>query len=145
MSTSRQCSWGDRMDLIGIENEAEFLPSGTLSDVLKEYLLDVNARWSGLDKEAHPVERLASIAAPTVEALRQVRNASDAGRRQEVARKAHHDLLGALGYSWKREAVATALNRSPPPHPDSDRFPGRGRFRTGRALGRRGATSGRAG
>ena len=103
------------MDLIGIENEAEFLPSGTLSDVLKEDLLDITARWSGLCKEAHPVERLASIAAPTVEALRQVRNASDAGRRQEVARKAHHDLLGALGYSWRREAVVTALNRSPPP------------------------------
>ena len=103
------------MDLIGIENEAEFLPSGTLSDVLKEYLLDINARWSGLGKEAHPVERLASIATPTVEALRQVRNASDTGRRQEITRKAHHALLEALGYSRKRESVVTALNRSPPP------------------------------
>lgn len=133
------------MDLIGIENEAEFLPSGTLSDVLKEYLLDINARWSGLDKESHPVERLASIAAPTVEALRQVRNAPDAERRQEIARKAHHALLSALGYLWRREAAITALNLSPPPPTNSTCFAGRGQFRTGRALGRRGADPGRTG
>ena len=107
------------MDLIGIENEAEFLPSGTLSDVLKEDLLDITARWSGFDKEAHPVERLASIAAPTVEALRQVRNASDANRRHEIARKAHHALLEALGYTWRREATVIARpgleSLAPPP------------------------------
>ena len=107
------------MDLIGIENEAEFLPSGTLSDVLKEDLLDITARWSGLDKEAHPVERLASIAAPTVEALRQVRNASDVDRRQEIARNAHHALLEALGYTWRREATVIARpgleSLAPPP------------------------------
>lgn len=107
------------MDLIGIENEAEFLPSGTLSDVLKEDLLDITARWSGFDKEAHPVERLASIAAPTVEALRQVRNASDADRRQEIARKAHHALLEGLGYTWCREATVIARpgleSLTPPP------------------------------
>ncbi len=98
------------MDLIGIENEAEFFPSGTLSDVLKEELQDITARWSGLEKDAHPVERLIRVASPTVEALRQVRNASDAGRREELGRDAHHALLGALGYQWKREAAATALN-----------------------------------
>lgn len=85
------------MDLIGIENEAEFFPSGTLSDVLKEELQDITARWSGLDRSAHPVERLSRVAAPTVEALRQVRNASDADRRRELVRDAHHALLGALG------------------------------------------------
>ncbi len=36
------------MDLIGIDNEAEFFPSGTLSDVLKEELQDITARWAGL-------------------------------------------------------------------------------------------------
>ena len=65
------------MDLIGIDNEAEFFPSGTLSDVLKEELQDITARWAGLDRTAHPVERLARVAGPTIEALRQVR--SEAG------------------------------------------------------------------
>src|SRR5690606_6531109 len=80
MSTSRQCWWGDGMDLIGIENEAEFFPSGTLSDVLKEELQDITSRWGSLDKAAHPVERLSRVAPPTIEALRQVRNASDQTR-----------------------------------------------------------------
>ena len=67
------------MDLIGIDNEAEFFPSGTLSDVLKEELQDITARWAGLDRTAHPVERLARVAGPTVEALRQVTALARAG------------------------------------------------------------------
>ena len=101
------------MDLIGIENEAEFFPSGTLSDVLKEELQDVTARWSGLEKAAHPVERLTRVATPTVEALRQTRNSSDRTRRLELVRDAHHALLTALGYAWKLEAVITALDAAP--------------------------------
>ncbi len=101
------------MDLIGIENEAEFFPSGTLSDVLKEELQDITARWAGLDKGFHPVERLARVATPTVEALRQVRNTSDRMRQVELIRDAHHALLSALGYAWKRETADTALQGSP--------------------------------
>ncbi|MCA1791344.1 MAG: hypothetical protein LC667_16280, partial [Thioalkalivibrio sp.] len=101
------------MDLIGIENEAEFFPSGTLSDVLKEELQDITARWSGLDKEAHPLGRLARVATPTIEALRQARNASDKGRREELIRNAHHALLDGLGYPWKREVAITALDGAP--------------------------------
>ncbi|MCE5972603.1 N-6 DNA methylase [Sinirhodobacter sp. WL0062] len=101
------------MDLIGIENEAEFFPSGTLSDVLKEELSDITARWAGLEKAAHPVERLSRVATSTVEALRQVRNSSDADRRAELVREAHHALLGALGYPWKRETAFTALEGAP--------------------------------
>jgi hypothetical protein len=52
MSMSKRYLWGERMDLIGIENEAEFFPSGTLSDVLKEELSDITARWAGLEKSA---------------------------------------------------------------------------------------------
>lgn len=84
------------MDLIGIENEAEFFPSGTLSDVLKDELQDITGRWSGLEKSAHPVERLSRVAGPTVESLRQVRNNSDAARRRELLRDAHHALVGSL-------------------------------------------------
>ncbi|MFC3084536.1 Eco57I restriction-modification methylase domain-containing protein [Tabrizicola soli] len=101
------------MDLIGIENEAEFFPSGTLSDVLKEELQDITARWAGLDRSAHPVERLARVAGPTVEALRQVRNSSDRSRRAELVRDAHHDVLTALGYVWRREGAYTALEGAP--------------------------------
>ncbi len=101
------------MDLIGIENEAEFFPSGTLSDVLKEELQDITARWAGLERAANPVERLARVASPTVEALRQVRNSSDQSRRAELVREAHHDVLVALGYRWRREGVYTALDGVP--------------------------------
>ncbi|WP_146683959.1 N-6 DNA methylase [Thioclava sediminum] len=100
------------MDLIGIENEAEFFPSGTLSDVLKEELQDITSRWAGLDKNAHPVDRLSRIAAPTIESLRQARNTSNASRRSEFVRDIHHALLHALGYSWKRDAVFTALDEA---------------------------------
>lgn len=101
------------MDLIGIDNEAEFFPSGTLSDVLKEELQDITARWAGLERTAHPVERLARVAGPTVEALRQVRNSSDPLRRAELVRDAHHAVLLALGYTWRREGAFTALDGAP--------------------------------
>ena len=101
------------MDLIGIDNEAEFFPSGTLSDVLKEELQDITARWAGLERAAHPVERLVRIAPITVELLRQVRNTSDPERRTDLVREAHHGVLEALGYSWKRDTAYTALDGAP--------------------------------
>ena len=101
------------MDLIGIENEAEFFPAGTLSDVLKEELQDITARWAGLGKDTHPVERLKRAGVPLVEALRQLRNTSERARQAELMRDIHHDLVGALGYAWKRDTAATALNEHP--------------------------------
>ena len=101
------------MDLIGIENEAEFFPSGTLSDVLKDELQDITSRWAGLEKGSNPVERLARAAAPTIEMLRQIRNTSDEKRQMELIRDSHHKLLSALGYDWKRETALTALIGSP--------------------------------
>ena len=101
------------MDLIGIENEAEFFPSGTLSDVLKEELQDITSRWSGLDKAAHPIERLSRIAAQTIDTLRQTRNTADQARQTELIREIHHALVSSLGYAWKTEFVSTALNENP--------------------------------
>ncbi|WP_168733250.1 Eco57I restriction-modification methylase domain-containing protein [Thalassobius vesicularis] len=101
------------MDLIGIENEAEFFPSGTLSDVLKEELSDITARWAGLEKSAHPIERLSRVATSSIEGLRQIRNSSDLERRTELTREMHHALLGALGYAWKRDAAFTAMEGAP--------------------------------
>ncbi|OYU76246.1 MAG: hypothetical protein CFE32_11050, partial [Alphaproteobacteria bacterium PA3] len=97
------------MELIGIENEAEFFPSGTLSDGLKEELQLNTALWAGLDRASHPVERLAQVASPTVEALRQVRNTPDRSRRAELVRDFQHAVVTALGYKWKREGAYTAL------------------------------------
>lgn len=110
---SKQCLWGEKMDLIGIENEAEFFPSGTLSDVLKDELQDITSRWAGLEKSTHPVERLAQVAAPIIESLSQFRHASDQKRQAELIRDTHHQVLSALGYTWKRETVLTALNGNP--------------------------------
>ena len=101
------------MDLIGIENEAEFFPSGTLSDVLKDELRDITSSWAGIAKGDHPVERLARVASPTIEALRQVRNTSDGARQVELIAEAHHALISALGYVWERDTVLTALPGSP--------------------------------
>ena len=101
------------MDLIGIENEAEFFPSGTLSDVLKEELQDITARWAGLERGVHPIERLGRVASPTVEALRQIRNSSDRSQRFELVRDAHHAVIAGLGYEWRREGAYTALDGAP--------------------------------
>ncbi len=101
------------MDLIGIENEAEFFPAGTLSDVLKEELQDITSRWSGLDKSAHPIERLSRISAQTIDALRQSRNTADRARQTEIMREVHHALVSSLGYTWKTEIVSTALSENP--------------------------------
>ncbi|MBX2831456.1 MAG: N-6 DNA methylase [Rhodospirillales bacterium] len=101
------------MDLIGIENEAEFFPSGTLSDVLKEELQDIISRWAGLDKNEHPIERLVRVAAAASETLRQIRNSSDKKRQVQQIRDVHQQILSSLGYIWSRDTVITALDGSP--------------------------------
>lgn len=101
------------MDLIGIENEAEFFPSGTLSDGLKEELQANTALWAGLDRANHPIERLVQVASATVEALRQARNTPDRSRRTELIQDFHHAVVTALGYKWKREGAYTALESAP--------------------------------
>jgi hypothetical protein len=101
------------MELIGIENEAEFFPSGTLSDGLKEELQVNTALWAGLDRANHPIERLAQVASTTVEALRQARNTPDRSRRAELIQDFHHAVVTALGYKWKREGAYTALEGAP--------------------------------
>ncbi len=98
------------MELIGIENEAEFFPSGTLSDVLKEELADITARWSGLDKKRHPVDRLQSVSGATLDAYRQIRASSEASKRIGFIQEARFRVLEALGYEWKRETMPAGLD-----------------------------------
>ena len=47
------------MDLIGIENEAEFFPAGALSGSLQDELRDITSRWSKAADGQDPVGRLA--------------------------------------------------------------------------------------
>nr|WP_321251702.1 N-6 DNA methylase [uncultured Ruegeria sp.] len=98
------------MELIGIENEAEFFPSGTLSDVLKEELADITARWSELDKKKHPVERLQGVTGTTLGAYRQIRASNEASKRFGLTQEARFKVLEALGYEWKREVVPAGLD-----------------------------------
>lgn len=101
------------MDLTGIENEAEFFPAGTLSDVLKDEIQDITTRWSDVPKSDHPIDRLGRAAEPYVASLRQIRNTSDKARQAELYRDMHHALLSALrvediaphGYAVQRATV----------------------------------------
>ena len=110
---SKRYFLGDAMDLIGIENEAEFFPSGTFSDVLKEELQDITSRWSELDKADNPIERLSRITTQTIDKLRKIRNVADKARQVDLIRETHHTLISSLGYTWKAEVVSTALNGGP--------------------------------
>lgn len=101
------------MELFGIENEAEFFPSGTLSDVLKDELADITARWSELEKNKHPVDRLQRVSNATLDAYRQIRASSEASRRFSLTQDARFKVLEALGYEWKREAMPTGLDGHP--------------------------------
>ena len=97
------------MDLTGIENEAEFFPAGTLSEVLKDELKDITGRWAGLDKSAHPVDRLVAIAEPVLNALRQARQTHDRERQRRLVAEMHHTLITALGYTRSPNLAPSAL------------------------------------
>jgi hypothetical protein len=98
------------MDLTGIENEAEFFPAGTLSDVLAVELADIATQWSKNLAGANPVDRISSVSEPVLTALRLLRNANDKTSRGEY----HHQIVNmvaqALGYDVKAENKAIALD-----------------------------------
>jgi hypothetical protein len=98
------------MDLAGIENEAEFFPAGTLSDVLEAELQDITSRWSRELEGKNPVDRLASISDRLITALAQLRNASDRITRQELHNQCLALVTEALGYTQKRELCHLALD-----------------------------------
>src|ERR1700681_4004387 len=98
------------MDLIGIENEAEFFPAGTLTDSLLDELREITSRWSRAGDGVNPVDRLARCCEPYLAALPQIRNAADGARRAEFHREATHALITALGYDYRRLSLHTALD-----------------------------------
>lgn len=100
------------MELAGIENEAEFFPSGTLLDVLKDNLRDINSRWSDDDKIANPVKRLNDVAVKTLRALTNIRSAS--GRRRiDLLKEMRTSLILSLGYERRDQEIASGLEGNP--------------------------------
>ena len=65
------------MDLIGIENEAEFFPAGTLSDSFQDELREITSRWSRSGDGVNPLDRMVRCCEPYITALRQIRNTPD--------------------------------------------------------------------
>ncbi|WP_455269284.1 Eco57I restriction-modification methylase domain-containing protein [Rhizobium herbae] len=101
------------MELIGIENEGEFFPAGTLSDGLQDELKEISNRWSADLADKSPLERLKRAAAPHHASLHQFLNSADPQRRQEIAREAIFALVESLGYTFARDALPTAFDGEP--------------------------------
>ena len=101
------------MDLIGIENEAEFFPAGTLSVSLQDELREITSLWSRDKDVDNPVKRLTNCAEHYLAWLRQIRNSNDDVRRKELRREATHALITALGYDYQRVSLHTALDGEP--------------------------------
>jgi len=97
------------MDLIGIENEAEFFPAGALSDALEDELRQITSQWLKGSASDNPSQRLALCAEPYLLAVRQIRNTPDRQRRQELRQQATHSLITALGFEYSRSSRTTAL------------------------------------
>jgi len=98
------------MDLTGIENEAEFFPAGTLSDVLEVELQDITGRWSRELEGANPVTRLSGSADAYLRLYRQLLNTTDKNLRNELYSQSVVLVSTALGYDVKRSSEALALD-----------------------------------
>lgn len=101
------------MELIGIENEGEFFPAGTLSEGLQDELREISNRWSADHADNSPLERLKRVASPHHASLLQILNSADPQRRAEVARSAIFALVESLGYTFARDALPTAFDGEP--------------------------------
>ena len=98
------------MDLTGIENEAEFFPAGTLSDVLEVELQDITGRWSRELEGANPVTRLSGSADTYLRLYRQLLNTTDKNLRNELYSQSVALVSTALGYDVKRSSETLALD-----------------------------------
>ena len=98
------------MDLTGIENEAEFFPAGTLSDVLEVELQDITNRWSKDLEGGSPITRLSSSADAYTRTYRQLLNTTDKSVRAELYAELTSRAANALGYEIKRGSETLALD-----------------------------------
>ena len=97
------------MDLTGIENEAEFFPAGTLSDVLEVELQDITSRWSRNESNENPVSELSAVAEEYLRLYRQLSNTKDRSSRAELGIRIQTLIAVALGYQAKRAVEVLAL------------------------------------
>ena len=96
------------MDLIGIENEAEFFPAGALSDALEDELRQITSQWSKGIAVENPSQRLTLCAEPYLLSVRQIRNTGDRDRQRELREQATYSLITALGYEYSRLSLPIA-------------------------------------
>ena len=101
------------MDLTGIENEAEFFPAGTLSDVLEVELQDITGRWSRELEGANPFTRLSGSADNYLRLYRQLLNTTDKKLRGELYTQSLTLVSTALGYDVRRSSETLALDAGP--------------------------------
>ncbi|MGO6755908.1 hypothetical protein ELH42_29905 (plasmid) [Rhizobium ruizarguesonis] len=101
------------MELIGIENEGEFFPAGTLSDGLQDELKAISSRWAADLGDKNPLDRLKRVAIGQLAYLHQFHNSADLTQRQEISRHATSALVEALGYAYDRDALSTAFEGEP--------------------------------
>ena len=103
------------MDLIGIENEAEFFPAGTLSDSLQDELREITSRWCEAgDRQEPGRSRLPAAASRILTALRQIRNTSDRPPTRRIRPTTpHHALVQRSATTIERESLHTALEGEP--------------------------------
>lgn len=97
------------MDLTGIENEAEFFPAGTLSDVLETELQDISGRWSRELEGNNPITRLSGIADSFIRSYRELLNTKDQQLRGELYAQNIVLVANALGYAIEKFSEPTAL------------------------------------
>ena len=98
------------MNLTGIENEAEFFPAGTLSDVLEVELQDITGRWARELEGTNPVTRLSGSADTYLRLYRQLLNTTDKNLRNELYSQSVALVSRALGYDVKRSSETLALD-----------------------------------
>ena len=98
------------MDLIGIENEAEFFLLARSSDVLEVELQDITNRWSKDLEGTNPLTRLTSSAEAYTRVYRQLLNTTDKSVRAELYAELTSRAANALGYEVKRASETLALD-----------------------------------
>lgn len=100
------------MDLTGIENEAEFFPAGTLSDVLHVELQDITSRWSRELEGVNPVTRLSGVSDEYTRLYRTLLNTTDKATRNNLYSQLLQLMADALGYAVQRRSEVLALDEA---------------------------------
>lgn len=101
------------MELIGIENEAEFFPAGALTDSFREDLQHLVGGWSELARTQHPVDRLRATAEPFLDTLGRLRRSKDSDHRKRLWRENLNALVSGLGYEYRPQVEHLAYDDQP--------------------------------